>query len=415
MTEDSSLSATRAQGRWKLLREALLGKDNNGASNSQHSIHRFSGYNLLSSQTLSEADAVDVHEALLRPWKEQDSTVPVNSSQRFFLSISALLSLNRGTIEVFCTREDIVFLQDALPEIEVTQKAGDEETFAKDSSRSRLSFQINGSHVSYCIRRYTSSDLDNPLPQPVLCHERLTSAKKTLKELTSHHHHNEIDNTGNIRVWDCESVLTWFLHSSEQANNKLVGSTVLELGAGMAGIAGLSLNGIADTVYLTDGHPDCVRNNQINVQLLEASNSKCRSTFQCQLLKWSYDDSSSPIQADWTLVSDCSHFEEYHGELLWTCMRHTRVGGNVWMCQPQRGQSLDRFIAVARQFCTVTKISHETIDQMHGEYVKNNSCYSPNIHRPLLVSLTKTRDLDSMDKQAIKEYIETRRKPNSTT
>ena len=75
-----------------------------------------------------------------------------------------------------------------------------------------------------------------------------------------------VDNTGNICVWPAESLLLHTLLNSEKYLALVRGARVLELGGGMTALAGLGLAtaGVAAHVVVTDGHPDCVRN-QVNV------------------------------------------------------------------------------------------------------------------------------------------------------
>ncbi|KAL7579730.1 hypothetical protein ACA910_021872 [Epithemia clementina (nom. ined.)] len=239
--------------------------------------------------------------------------------------------------------------------------------------------------------------------------ERMTRQHFSLRELASHtgttanssnsNKNTAVDNTGNVCIWDAEKTLTWALaqqllqnqevHDTdistkllpliEQPDSSSSSSsasaspcpsvgTVLELGIGMAGLAGLFLSqcGAARRVILTDGHDQCVQNNRINVRLTNActrslmqSNhattmSTSASAFQqnhtpeCRVLLWALDDHVPDKDlwdcADLTLVSDCTHFEHYHGHLLWTLLQCTKLQtGRIWMCQPERGKSLKRF------------------------------------------------------------------------
>lgn len=255
-----------------------------------------------------------------------------------------------------------------------------------------------------------------PFPQSnVYTRERSRTARKSLHELTSHQHSQTaaIDNTGNICVWDCEIVLAWFLWQPGECRIAQ-GTTLLEVGAGMAAVTALAGDTVCSEIFITDGHADCVWNNRINVRLRRQANSTSISHIQCSVLRWSYDDDTLLCSADSTLVSDCTHFEEWHGQLLWTVLRHTRVGGSIWMCQPDRGQSWSRFQKLME--CTVlgTVISlqehcSDQLDELHAQFVlQHSSSYEPDRHRPRIFQITKLQEEAIEHRAAIEEHIRNR-------
>lgn len=74
-----------------------------------------------------------------------------------------------------------------------------------------------------------------------------------------------VDNTGNICIWPAEAVLLYVLTTEEYYKRLIVDSKrVLELGGGLTAMAGLGLaigrDAASSEVVVTDGHPDCVRN-----------------------------------------------------------------------------------------------------------------------------------------------------------
>lgn len=77
-----------------------------------------------------------------------------------------------------------------------------------------------------------------------------------------------VDNTGNICVWPCESLLLYLLLKPNTTSDSLhlskmiQGKKLLELGGGMTGLVGLGLaiSGLSSDVTITDGHPFCVVN-----------------------------------------------------------------------------------------------------------------------------------------------------------
>jgi hypothetical protein len=275
---------------------------------------------------------------------------------------------------------------------------------------------------------------------------------------------------------------------------------VTELGAGMVGLAGLCLVAAAaanhnngninnsnisssngtpiQELYLTDGHVDSVQNNRVHVRLGQAaaaaavagqlpqSSSACR--VHCSVLKWSIDSdrhkkesddsnthtntnqhaavvvdetsppqSPSPPPADWTLISDCTHFEEYHAELFWTLIKCTvsTGDGTIWMCQPTRGKSLDRFLDLVRAvndssendskdddtdgtsntmsissapLVLVQEQHYETLRVKHDELLQRDKTYDPNIHRPRVFCLRKLRAETEQDRLAAIRHIQER-------
>ena len=338
-------------------------------------------------------------------------------------------------------------------------------------------------------------------------HQQQQHRITTLQELVCHHNPNhQIDNTGNICVWDSERTLCWFLFHissssssspiqllqqhhpplwqcwdpppsslSESQNNNTnknkneTTTTVLELGCGMAGLATLALaaaiykysnNHPQQThnyqFYVTDGSMDCVRNNEINVSMMRSmkvlpaisavtEDSNTHSTIQidcCQLL-WSYDvpipddddnnnnnNLSKMRVADITMVSDCLHFEEYHGELLWTLVTHTQK--QAILCQPNRTPSLQNFlrfidhvndtkhnknddhlgplIRITEHISDMLNEKHEMFLQQQQEQQNGDDdddyfyYYDPDKHRPRIYVMDVLRRPNEQDRHCMMEY-----------
>jgi len=316
----------------------------------------------------------------------------------------------------------------------------------------------------------TTDDNHGILPPPsILTRERIVSAhtKLSLQELVSHRSNNDannnnrngggggggVDNTGNICVWDCALTLAWALQQQQQPKAKQQQQqqqqqpwVVLELGAGMAAMSAFSLavtsKSPAIQIYVTDGHADCVQNNRVTVRLLQAAGRLLRHSsdnsandngsnnkvaIDCRQLLWTTDPSTSsrsrtdddaistrllPAAADTTLIADCTHFQEYHAALFWTAVRHTsETRGQIWMCQPKRGNSLQRFLDLIRAvncnnkvtnnsapLLRVTEQHYAELDAKHQQFLQessssnnNNNHYDPNLHRPRILILTKER------------------------
>jgi Lysine methyltransferase len=310
----------------------------------------------------------------------------------------------------------------------------------------------------YTVQRYSIPTRTHATPVTVVTRERSqrptsTNQRRSLHELTSHVHHDGIDNTGNICVWDCERTLTWAVLLSHGSNyfpgvhtdwttvipndaTRRDSLVVLELGSGMAALAALSLavqwcnlsqnsQGSVDDappkmhVYITDGHDDSVFNNQVNVRLMQAAGLLSHHvSIECRKLLWTVKAQANglPMSAHVTLVSDCTHFVEYHAELYWTAVHHTRVGGRIWMCQPHRGDSWLRFVrlihhvndqaASAQPLVSLVEPLDiaQHLQSRHEEFQQESSVYNANVHRPHVFILTKLRDATASDRDCVLHY-----------
>lgn len=308
-------------------------------------------------------------------------------------------------------------------------------------------------------------------------------SKLSLDALFSHRTHG-VDNTGSVRVWDAESILArcllapTFLSCSDQHRQNIThphspatsfgiglqsilsrlnhsdasSLRVVELGCGMAGLAGLALASLNNNapihkihVTLTDGHPHCVRNNWACIAL-SSSFQFCSSQpllwscahqgiQQCNhLLSFTHrhhenNTNNPPPLYDLCLASDCLHAHDHHHGLLATMGRLLRVGGVCIACQPPRGRTMDQFMDLVRYVnqdhaSTITEtiiptiqndpknatnhikahnplfemqLYHhydEEISQQHHAFLKDNTLhqvYSPDIHYPRMLLLKKLR------------------------
>ena len=386
--KDTNRKSSIAKGRWNILRDAIRSTSTTTQSSSSSfrpnhhnkstinqyssSIHNFIGYQMIPSPQLVEISNDD----------DDDDVVQLMLRYDCSNGDSSLYGMYQYTIPIST--------------VVATTSSNVDATMIHVYTREKRSMTSGGNNI----------------------HQQQQHRITTLQELVCHHNPNhQIDNTGNICVWDSERTLCWFLFHisssssspiqllqqhhpplwqcwdpppsslSESQNNNTnknkneTTTTVLELGCGMAGLATLTLaaaiykysnNHPQQThnyqFYMTDGSMDCVRNNEINVSMMRSmnvipaisavtENSNTHSTIQidcCQLL-WSYDvpmpennnnnnnnNLSKMRVADITMVSDCLHFEEYHGELLWTLVTHTQK--QAILCQPNRTPSLQNFL-----------------------------------------------------------------------
>lgn len=308
------------------------------------------------------------------------------------------------------------------------------------------------------------------LPQDVLfIRERLppTSAYSkslSLQELTSHHHNEGVDNTGNICVWDSEQTMAFCLLKHLHQNKLSLpyerdaadGIDILELGSGMAGLAGLALvNKLQQQqqqpvrLWLTDGHPQAVQNNRVHAYLrhlqrksnaLSTSSKKYEgNSVQCRVLRWALEKPTAaptrsslsmeipPRNCQIAIVSDCTHFQEFHAHLILTLAYSVRVHGSVYLCQPHRGTSLERFLNVVRSTGTATDATsaHSTSHQDEElplfsiEWLDNSiqevedtvttaaslPHYDTNIHRPHWILLRKLREITDKDRSLVLAHM----------
>jgi hypothetical protein len=395
---------TKAQNRWKLLREAIT----------QQSISRsepqFQGYQLIpESQTLLlNADdlesVIDRLKAIPNDCNDIVGFMEVSLLTIVTLSPSCHCIAFRSSKELFQS----ICLGDVILMLKQRCSLNNCSIHCEHDNLLTVSFSLSWDPSLYTFRQFTVSDSVH-----CIVRER-AKIKLSLEELTSHT--RTVDNTGNICIWDCELILTWALQQCEWLQST-ADLTIAELGVGMAGLAALSLARKATTIYLTDGHPGSIQNNQINLSMMRCLNmlpSQC--SYHVLLLPWSLDVTERHIQADITVVSDCTHFDEYHGALFWTLLACTKVGGTIWMCQPNRGKSLDRFLnlvqavnaANTHKLVEMEELVIPLVEQKHQKLSETDRTYNANIHRPRIFNLRKLRCLDEFDEMTIRTHLDER-------
>jgi hypothetical protein len=237
---------------------------------------------------------------------------------------------------------------------------------------------------------------------------------------------------------------------------------VVELGAGMCALASLFLatvvgvndNNVHVRAIVTDGHPHSVLNNECCARLNHMSSSvqttmeknvfvahkllwkgNEEGAAECKVLRQKYlsHDASGTINEDQAffdlcIVSDCTHFKEFHADLAITIARLLRVGGKCICMQPARGRTLEQFIDLLRdmnrgdddcgggnelfEICLYDNYNHH-VSQKHCELIENtDSCnivYKPSIHYPLLLELKKKRTfVEHLDGKVALEHMKHR-------
>ena len=461
----------RVKARWGLLRQALLGggakdrdstKVGGGCTNNteQHSMHSFPGFQVLDRTILSHDDGAAVR-------------VVINND-------AAILS---------------------------NECDSDSDTW--DIVQYTYTSTNTGHKVQFHTREAATKQ-----------HEKSTTIQSRMEALLSHRNYG-VDNTGNVRVWDAEGTLGGFLLSlvmdyddgvketeeddeqlldlkkvlrstllttySTRQETTLSTCNLLELGSGQAGLCGLAMATASSSdncnqtdsnkmimkplhIVLTDGHPKCVKNNEVCTKLLPQS---CKAIVETHMLLW--DSSSfkganachqinklvqsaslsSTAKVDTTtddegqyhlcVASDCVHFQEFHDGLLTTIARTLAVNGIALLCQPTRGTSLQNFMDLVHavndtttsQLTTATNETsidgplflmtlyedfHPKVSEMHRSLLSkatdgtknttsqcSSSRYNPNWHRPLLLVLQKLRTFnEEIDGEISRRHVKRR-------
>ena len=387
MTTTSNNSVPEA--RWRILRSALTGEvcpdDAKRAS-----IHRFAGWNLLKKT-----------KSVLR-------NSPMIAGDRFDVLYHEILARqctcgDKGSIRIQFPDSFSVAEVDRLRE-----QLGRQGMLAKRPDDHSV-MEVKWSYCSYVSMEYYLCQSSQ-----IFVRERKPRQKVTPRELLSHDLNDGVDNTGQTCVWDGEYTLTHCLLNKESGLYKSLPflsqlssvHTVVELGVGMAGIAGLALAKTSTVnVLLTDGHPDAVENNKVNIQM-----NKLLGNAQCKRLLWSVDVQIHQGEADLVLCSDCTHFQEHHAGLMITMAGLLKIDGTAVLCQPPRAKSLSRFLTLCDSMSglwEMKRVSEPDLERLHQESLLNPS-YDPNLHFPCLVVLKKLRALEANDRNRARELQDSR-------
>lgn len=290
LSQDAASAAKkkeRVKARWSLLREHLLGSR---SSENIHSMNSFSGFHVL-------------ERTVIRNGEEYSNLLAKCSS---------------------------------VGEEGLAEKESSSWDFVQNSYTCR-----QGRNIQFVTR-----EVKQQSPQSEQHFISQSSMKSRIEALLSHRNHG-VDNTGNVRVWDCSKSLAGFLLSvllSEECNkfegtdlecsdvtkvmnlrNRIKAALVaneegthsdddqekckiIELGAGQAGLAGLAVTSATISIdnmkplhiVLTDGHPKCVENNRCCSKLVPKRRDV---NIDSRLLLW--DSSASGAKACQQIVRDC--------------------------------------------------------------------------------------------------------------
>lgn len=400
---------------------------------------------------------------------DEERTRQERVKARWFILRRALLaSSSNGSLPENDTIHNNPYSMNSFPGFRVLDR-----TVVDDTANIYQSFEIDNQDWHVIQNSYTPSN-DKKIQFYTREVKRQSQTMKR-QALLSHRNYG-VDNTGNVRVWDAESTLAGFLldaifderedigeinmdHLSledraerianltslkkdlrsillSRTGENVKSCSVLELGAGQAGLAGLSLAAASGCfldekkgkmkdlqLVLSDGHPDCVQNNEVCAQIMMELNRKDQRNLckiDTQLVLW--DSSPRGFQNcqqlldtfDVCLASDCVHFQEYHDGLFTTIGRTLAINGIALLCQPKRGSSLEKFISLVSHVnsscaegdgrdCARGPLFeifllhdfHPRVSHTHNLLLNaqdvNNVSYDPNWHLPLLLCLKKKR------------------------
>jgi Lysine methyltransferase len=464
---DTSLSRTErssSNARWAILRNNIVKKSasltttrSDKTGSVEGSIHRFPGFNLLPRERLAREKAPTLQSLLTTVALDPNDDL-VTILETSLLALTALRPSqwvwefavtfqSRADMDRWCTLEVLDILEHRLqsssenPKHRVRLSEGSTWVQTNEYPASVVLKVVLAPFVPSCgifcykLPYLEASDGTND-PAFLYTRERLATTRTSLQELVSHHRHEGLDNTGNVCVWDSEKTLaycllkylashnlTWLL-PSDQCQSPV---NILELGAGMAGLAGLSLAQAMQQanpekkfrVWLTDGHPQAAQNNRVHAHLMQVRlQTGSRNPVKCTTLPWSIDppqraSRDDPPPCHIVLVSDCTHFQSFHAHLFFTLAYGVRVNGCIHMCQPHRGNSLQRFLDIVQLTANKAEGTDTTplfsmewleipeLDHMKSDNGTSNAHYDPNIHCPRWLLLRKLRDVQERDRDLV--------------
>lgn len=408
------LKKQRAKARWTILRNALL---NETKLASEHSIHRFSGFGLLRQKPKNDLELGTFKSSLKRfDWVPEKS---INENiDALEIAILALASCFPKGCCIQIMKCPVETYRNVLQEIKDRCRIA-VNLVVVDNKEPSQSVTLLVQETSSASTKFASCQyvLDNKCS---LWTREPRESRLSLEDLVSHRT-TGVDNTGNICVWDSERSLAYLLYHHYDDFTALTSikiQNILELGAGMAGMAGISLglrlaqlqieNKI--NVTLTDGHSDGVKNNLINQHLTEAYSKTLSQhhpylslSVSSRVLLWTTDtETTSAKGQDVVLVSDCTHFQNFHAALAITMLRSLRKGGVALFCQPDRGDSLKNFIKLLMtpfDLVSLKVIEHPILERENERALEQHiGVYDRNLHFPKILVVTKLRDLNDQDR-----------------
>eukprot|EP01038_Epipyxis_sp_PR26KG_P011170 gene11170-14989_t len=262
---------------------------------------------------------------------------------------------------------------------------------------------------------YTRKENNNDEAVSILTREKPLEARVDVKSLLSNTLY-QVDNTGNICVWPSESIFLYYLLTSYNVNNVVDGKSdkslyydifygkkVIELGGGTTGLCGLGLAcaGFDCDITLTDGHPNCVLNQNVCIQM-NKQKGFIQSSFpiRSELLHWSLSNPSTietinkwctsglcPFQV--VLASDCLFFRDFHDDLIQLLLKIADPNDcTIIFLQPNRDCTMQEFINKCIPYFDVL-IEDNYCSELTNlrQSAESINSYNPDIHYPLLLTL----------------------------
>lgn len=241
--------------KWALLKAALVSQRRDCDSSS--SIHRFSGFQVLDRKRTT--------------WQGFEITIAIDSTAHTVASIVAECLQYLETVDcTVCTarivitnnetpyREALVNNLDSLNNVVQILEQSSHTIIARITHGDYVPSQPSFEYWSYML---PSGGTEH---KALLTREVKRNSGLSVKGLLSNKLHG-VDNTGNICVWPAEPLLLHTLLTVPRYREMVHGGRVLEIGGGTTALAGLGLaaTGLCASVVVTDGHPDCVKN-QVN-------------------------------------------------------------------------------------------------------------------------------------------------------
>lgn len=190
------------------------------------------------------------------------------------------------------------------------------------------------------------------------------------------------NNTGNVCIWPSEETLSYYACGNLALFR---GKRVLELGGGMSCLAALYVAKYASAarVLATDGNAASVENVQA---ILRCNSFACRT--ECAVLKWASD--TELAQFDVIVSADCLFFDDARSDFVDCLRRRLAVGGLALVMAPQRGATLDSFVAQAQQVglrCRTVRRYSDVVWHKRLALMANAD-FDDDIHYPVLIEVT---------------------------
>ncbi len=196
------------------------------------------------------------------------------------------------------------------------------------------------------------------------------------------------NNTGNVRVWPSEEILTFVVLRNEAFFN---GKSVLEVGGGMSCLAGVLLARYVscERVHLTDGNKAAID----NVRYILGANEFMCPIF-CEVLRWQ-EYEKHPSSYDVIMAADCLFFDEYHEQLLRLLAALLKPDGVILIVAPRRAGTLQKFADLSGNFGlrhSVREHYDEIVSSQRCRAVEEGDNFDEDLDYPLLLVMDKVAD-----------------------